>query len=322
MAEIYIPTKKERRLLSCIDFDCRTSDAEIGRRIGVSKQGVSYLLRKLEARKVIKQYYPVINIMNLGCNYTRFFVKFRDAKSSDFKAATAWLDRNKVWYLRTDGAYDFLCAAWSYTYDEFKEKTDAFYGRFSSKIKDKRESLCIELRQFKNRWLFDDGNTEEILMKPSAVFEPDETDRNILRALEKDARSPLVQIAARAKCSPPTAAARIGQMEKAQVILGYRPSLNLPLLGYSYYKVFFYFNSFKKSDVSKFLSFLSEQAAVTYMQKEIGRSDLDVEMALPSNQDFFSFMREISYAFPGLVKEYEFLIVERESNVSYLPSGF
>lgn len=61
----------------------------------------------------------------------------------------------------------------------------------------------------------------------------DDTDWEILKILQKDARIPLTEVAKRLRMATSTVHERVRKMEHSQVILGYRPILNAESLGYS-----------------------------------------------------------------------------------------
>ena len=319
---VYKLSLKEKKLLNEISLNCRQPISQLAKRIGLSKQGTNYMLKKLIRDKVILGFYPVVNIMNLDYYYTRFFVKFINMTDKSMESLLRWLDVNTNWYLKTDGVYDIVVSAWSRSFDDFKNKVNYFSDRFSDKIDDRRESLCIELVQFKDRYIYDDGTREKIILRKTNSFEPDELDKKILRILDKNSRIPTVKITEETGASPKKIISRIRRMERENVLLGYRPQINISLLGYSFYKVFFSFNKFKKNEIGKFRAYLESKPETLYMQYEIGKPDLDVELILGVNQDFFQFMRDLIYKFPGFIKKYEFVLVEKESSVSYLPVGF
>ena len=60
----------------------------------------------------------------------------------------------------------------------------------------------------------------------------DQTDIEILKILEENARTPIKAIAARVFISPPTVTARIDAMEKAGILLGYHAEISESILGH------------------------------------------------------------------------------------------
>jgi len=63
-------------------------------------------------------------------------------------------------------------------------------------------------------------------------MELDETDREILRILQEDARTPFSEIARRIDMSSATVHDRVGRMEEAGVLEGYHAKVNPKAVGY------------------------------------------------------------------------------------------
>ena len=65
---------KDKKILYHLDENARYSLAQIGRNVGLSKNGVRYRMENLEESGVIKHYYAVVDVYKLGyivikCHY-------------------------------------------------------------------------------------------------------------------------------------------------------------------------------------------------------------------------------------------------------------
>ena len=63
---------KDRMILYQLDVDARQSFAQLGRKVGLSKNTIAYRIRKLEEEGVIQGFYTVINPHKLGYITPRF----------------------------------------------------------------------------------------------------------------------------------------------------------------------------------------------------------------------------------------------------------
>ncbi|MCP4006409.1 MAG: Lrp/AsnC family transcriptional regulator [bacterium] len=63
---------RDRKILSILQSNARTSNAEIARRIGMAASAVLERIRKLEARGAIQGYEARVNPQNLGLGLTAF----------------------------------------------------------------------------------------------------------------------------------------------------------------------------------------------------------------------------------------------------------
>ena len=65
---------KDRKILYQLDLNCRQSNAQIGKKVGLSRKVVEYRIRKMEEEEVIKNYYTVIDAYKLGYMFYRFYI--------------------------------------------------------------------------------------------------------------------------------------------------------------------------------------------------------------------------------------------------------
>ena len=72
---------KDKKLLYELDFQARLPLSSLARKIGLSKQGVEYKLHNLVKKRVIKGFYPVINVPKLGYLYCRLSFSMKNLTS-------------------------------------------------------------------------------------------------------------------------------------------------------------------------------------------------------------------------------------------------
>lgn len=314
---------KDKKILFNLDFRARQSNSELAKKVGLSKQGTDYKIKKLMENKVILGFYPIINIHLLGSTYGRIFLKLQNLTEEKETQILKELMKNpKInWILRSEGNYDVLIATWTKDLKCFKQVTQELLYKYGMFIKEKKESVGINVTHFQNRYLLGMRETEEISVgKQKELVEIDELDRKTLKELCKRARIPLVKLAKKLGISAKVAAYRIKRLEKNGVILGYRPLINHNLLGWIHYKVLFYLTNVTHEDFNKFKAFLKSDPRVIYIVDEIGICDIDVELMVRSIQDLFKFIKEIKFRFPRLIRDYETLALVETLKINYLPT--
>ena len=70
---------KDKKILYQLDIDSRQSFAQIGRKVGLSKNTIAYRMNKLEESSIITDYYTVINPHKLGFMTPRFHFTYQYA---------------------------------------------------------------------------------------------------------------------------------------------------------------------------------------------------------------------------------------------------
>lgn len=312
---------RDRKILFELDFRAREPNSGIARKVGLSKQGVDYRIRRLQEKGVIEGFYPVINIIKLGYVYGRILLKFqnvnREKEREIFSALIS--DTQFRWIVSAEGNYDLGVAVWAKRLTDLKNVSGQLLERFGQFIREKRESVGIRVTHFQGRYLIGAAAAREVSVEEGSSAGIDEVDVKILRALCKNARMPLVELAKNAVVSPKVAAYRLRRLESEGVILGYRPSINHNLLGFTHYKILFYLSNVTKLELRRFHARLRQLPEVLYIVEEIGICDVDIEVMLPSAQSLFSFIDQIKFDFPTLIRDYQILILKKTLKIDYLP---
>jgi len=314
---------KDNKILFNLDFKARQPNSELAKRVGLSKQGVDYKIQKLVENKIILGFYPIINLPLLGYTYGRILLKLQNlTEEKEAQLLKELIENPKInWILRSEGNYDIIMAAWTNDLRGVKEISQDLLYKYGSFVKEKKESIGINVSHFQNRYILDIRETEEINTgEQKEIVQIDELDKNILKEICKNARMSLIELAKKLNVSAKVVAYRIKKLEKNNIILGYRPLINHNLLGWMHYKILFYLTNVTHEDFNKFKAFLKTDPRVIYIVDEIGVCDIDVEVMVKSIQDLFSFIKEIKFKFPRLIREYETLALVETLKVNYLPT--
>ncbi len=57
---------KDRKILYELDFNCRQTCSQIGKKVGLSSEVVNYRINKLEEEKIITQYQVALDLDKIG----------------------------------------------------------------------------------------------------------------------------------------------------------------------------------------------------------------------------------------------------------------
>ena len=68
---------KDRKILYNLDLNSRQSFSQVGKKVGLPKNTVGYRVKKLEEEGIIRNFYTVVDIYNLGYIIMRFHYKFQ-----------------------------------------------------------------------------------------------------------------------------------------------------------------------------------------------------------------------------------------------------
>ena len=101
-------TAIEKQLLYHLSLNGRMSVTELGNRLSVSKQRVSYLMKKLSNNGVIIRFHSITNVYTLGKAHYRVFIKLGQIDFPKEKELRRYLMKHPdlAWVIYLDGDFD------------------------------------------------------------------------------------------------------------------------------------------------------------------------------------------------------------------------
>jgi len=315
---------KDKKLLFELDFDARKTYAELARATRMSKRGAEYKLKNLERDKVVIGYSTIIDVNKVGYNYFRVFIKFQTVTKEFQKEVETYIknEENIGWALWYHGTYDLGFTIWANTVTQFKELVNKFYNQFGKNISRRTESIGTEILFYKSRFLLNNKDLNTINITESTNKEKlDNNDILVLNALVKQPRATLITLGERTGLSSKLVSYHLKKLYLKKILLGIRPILNYNQLGKIYYKVFFHLNDLQEEAITKLEGYLAQESSVIYVVKAMGTCDLDIELVLDSTEQLYNFIDDIQIRFPGIIKEYDLLILKNTIKQTFLPKS-
>jgi Lrp/AsnC family transcriptional regulator len=129
----------------------------------------------------------------------------------------------------------------------------------------------------------------------------DLTDKRILCELDLDCRTPLSQLAKKIRVGRNVVEYRIKKMEQERIIQQYISTLNLGLLGYKTYRVYFKINQTKNQ--KEFVDFILKNKSILHFLKTEGYFDYTMAIAVKSLKELDDFLMEVRTNFNEVIKE-------------------
>ena len=288
-----IPTldAKDRKLLMELERNARASVREIARNIRASKEVTNYRLKRLIDTGIVKGFFPVIDYFSIGLN--SYKILFNLYNFDETLLEKIMHDMKKVYganySILVQSIRDLEINLWIKHPMEFYDFYDAFLNSYSTHIQNKEFFLVTRI-YYKTHEFMHGGNSN-IMIGTSGHCAVEKTDMDILDELSKNARMPTIEIAKRLKLSPNTVQYRIRQLLQNGVINGFRPRLDVSLLGYDTYKVLIMLgNSSKRRQL---IQTLLTEPNVVKISKTIGNSDMEIKVNFTSLMDLENFLRKL-----------------------------
>ncbi len=209
---------------------------------------------------------------------------------------------------------------WAKNIAEFKQFINPFYFKFDKYILNRVESVGMEIKFFKNRYISEIESDERLtIAEKKEPIKLDELDKKLLRAIVTNPRESVVNLAEKIKEAPQNISYRLKRIKKEGILLGIRPNLNHILLNKIYYKIFIDLNNISEKDIKNLESYVAKNKQVTYLVSALGICDFDVELMVNSPQELFKFIEDIQDKFPGIIRSYRTLIFDKTIKSKFLP---
>jgi len=310
---------KNKKILEQLEIDARQSNAQIAKKVGLSKDAVSYRIRNLENVRLIRGYYSVLNIAKLGLIQFKVFITFQNTDSKKEEEIIEYLinDKNVGWVTSCDGYYNLMIVTWaknSITFDKFFIK---FLNKYSKYFKEREVIIIPEEYALRKSYLF--GNLD----LPISYYggEPksnlDEKDLIITRELAKNSREQLFNISKKVNLSSEGVAHRIKKLKKEDVFLAFRPQIDSSLLGYSFYNILFRLK--KTNNLEKIYEYFKKDKNVIYISKYLGDYDLGIDIEVRDQKQLRKVLTDFKDNFKEDIQSYISILIHEEHKLSYFP---
>jgi len=319
---------KDRKILYELDLDCRQSNSQIGKKVGLGRDVVAYRINNMEKEGLIKNYFSVIDTFKLGYNVFRIYINFQYLTSEIKKEIIKYfVDYKNSWVVVSEkGEIDLSVVVWVkniFDFYTFWNKTLDIYEEYFEKYS---ISIYIQANVYEKSYLISDDNESkndrEICKQicDQTKIEIDEIDYKLLNELSENARAPLVDLADKFNCSSQTINYRIKNLIKSGIIQAFRVNLDMSKLNLQVFKVDIYLKNHKMKNT--IIEYLKSKSYVEFINFALGWSDIEPEFVVKNLEELMSILDEINSTFSGAIKKQSFFITEKLHKLSCLPKLF
>ena len=309
---------KDRKILYELDLDARQSLTQIGKKVGLKKDVVSYRIIRMQDEGIIKNFWTLIDAYKLGYSVYRFYLVFQYVDQDIKNKIIDYLIKDKYTCVINSiiGKYDLGVFLWikdNYEFYRFWEKMLDNYGDYFA---EKVFSMYVQWFTYRNSYLLLDEYKEKDRLTYEITgggkkVEIDDADRQILNEIAVNARIPLIELSEKIGCSSQTVTYRMQNLMKKGLIQAYRVGIDLSKLGLKEYKVDIHLKEHTKR--KHIIDYIKCNPYLTFIGTSAGVSDLELEFNLENDEKIREIMNDLSIKFPGSIRKYEYF----NSSVNY-----
>ncbi len=317
---------KDKKILYELDKNCRQTDSQIARKVGLSRDSVRYRINKFVEEGYINYFMVILNSMKLGYQWHRTFFRFQNLTLKKEEEILDWLKKRVSWITKVEGIWDLNTGIFCKSVYEYRDFINIFLTKYGNYIDEYRVAIVTRMWHYTRDYLLNKKSDKPIFgvmgYNPKEKYfsnEIDNIDYKILQVLLKNARMNIIDIAKKTNTTEMIVKYRIKRLQEREIILGFRPFLNIKKLGYSYFKVHFSLHSLSPEKKEEIFSFVHHHPNTIHTTELVGGADLETEFQVKDNMELYSCINEIRLKFGNYIKDYEFMEYTDELKFTYLP---
>lgn len=310
----------DKKVLFELCRNCRQSQKQIARRVGLSRDSVMRKIKKLESAGVVSGYYTLIDFTKLGYMLVRVYIKLQNVTEAVENKIVNYLTKERTLMVyKISGSWDMSFGFLVESLVEFDKIWIRFLSRFKRFVRDKSVSIFLRVVHYARNYLVPEKfrDYSEVVAGVPEKFQLRESDIKLLRIIAANGKASLLELAKALRLTPAAAKFKMRSLERKGVILAYRAIVDINKLGVEYYKVDVEINDLSSRE--KIQGFLRSHPNVVYEDVTFGGSDLEFDVEVASLGDFKKLMFELEGKFPNAIKFFSFFRAIEIVKLLYMP---
>ena len=301
---------KDRKILFYLIKNSRQSLKTIGRNVGMSKELVSYRIRRLIKNKIINNFSIVINFEKLGYSLMQTHYKFININPTIKEEIIDFLvtNKNTMYVSLIEGTNDLQVDFYMGKPHEFESLLDEIREKYHQYVSFKSSRLPIRAEFYDYTFLLDKTIPKTKIINwiwGQSLLCIDDLDFKILLQLSKDSRMPIKNIANNINSTVSTVNYRINQLEKQMIIARYSVNIDWSKIGYRWFHLQISLRDYSKKN--QIINHMRNNPNLIRIFKFLNIDvDLHFTLLLQNMQQLRNIIEDISTRFPNSINDYIF----------------
>lgn len=302
--------KKDKEILYYLLEDSQQSYKTIGKKIGASKELVSYRINRMIQNKIIINCSIIINFERLGYMLMTTHYKFVNANPQKKNEIIDYLVsfNNTMYVSLVEGTYDLQVDFYLGKPQEFEQVLDELREKYYNYLNFKLSKFPIRAEFYDYSFLLENNFKKKKLINwiwGQKQYFIDEMDYKILSTLSKNCRTPTKIIANELNSTVTTIDKRIKKLEQELIIAQYTINIDWYKLGYRWFHL-----QISLRDYSKKNEIINHMRNNPYLIRRFKFLNLDMDLhftlLLKNTEQLRNIIESISIAFPNSINDYHF----------------
>ena len=305
--------KKDKLILKELDKDARQSNAEIGKKINLSKDVVNYRIKRLEENEIIQNYYSIIDYYKLGYYLAKVLNKFANIGEKGEEQIVQWLSKKPtvLWVAKTESYWDVIYTLQVKNLQELIISLESFKTAFPTVTAEFQILLAQDFVFLNEKYLYEkkEENKFENILINNLKIDTDQKDEKIIKMLEENSRMPLIEIAEKIKLTPEAILKRIKKLKKIGIIMRFKARINFEALELDYNHIYISLKDYSK--IKEIEEYYKRSDFCTFIMKYQGNYHMHLE-CVTKRGEFRNKLKEFKELFGNYISEYHIINIFKE----------
>jgi Lrp/AsnC family leucine-responsive transcriptional regulator len=300
---------KDRKILYHLDLNCRQSNAQIGKKVGLSKEVVNYRIKRMEEEGVITGYWTRIDSYRFGYQVYRYYIIFQNATAAIKEEVIKNIaDYKNTWVvISVIGAYDVAAVIWVKSIPQFYQFWNELNEIYGDYLAEKIFSVYLGSDCYPQSYLIKEENYKKDRENPQYVGKNEPIDISyqdylLLESIATNARISTTQIAEKLKCSSQSVTYNMNKLKENKIIQGYHTGIDTSKLGLHHFKIDIWLKEVSKR--KKIWNILKYNPHVIFINTSAGYADLEMEFVIEDTDKLIDTIENLSQQFPSAIRKY------------------
>ena len=310
--------EQDFKIISYLYHNDREPVSKIAKSCKLTRDQVEYKLNKYISSGLIVKFHTIFNYKKLG--YDCYAIILIKANHESLKELELTLEKNKnlITYGKIYGKFDLFLECIFKDENELSEYVSNLITNYNISdyivIKPYFGEL-YPLKFFKaiNR------NNFPLINEPESILKLDEKEKLILKALEKDGRMKIIDIAKETKMSSELILYKLKKLQKEKVILGSKIQIDLKKLGYSFSALLMNIHGLSNSNKEKLKKFTRDSKNIISIALSVTQPNCIIQLFHKDNQDIKVVVIKLKEMFKENELNIDLVLIDQEEYINTLP---
>jgi Lrp/AsnC family transcriptional regulator, regulator for asnA, asnC and gidA len=315
--------ESDKKLLACLDYVDRAPMTKIAKITGLSRKQVEYKINKYLKEGLIEKFDTLFDYSKLGYTcYIILLVKFGKFNSIDKFSMELNKDKNCISWGKIMGEYDLYINLIFRDELEMNEYLTKLIGMEEELVSDYLVVKPSFFEKYPRKFLWNKINKEKnikVVGYNSKKVNLDEIEIKILKILEKNGRTRLIDIAKKLNITSELAFYKIKRLYNEKVILGTRLIPNMEKLGFYFTGILLQVRNLSEKNKEKLKDFAKKNPYVDTIMFSIARPNCYIQLFHKTELELRNTIIELKNKLRDEPFDLKIIMIHGESEINRLP---